>query len=214
MDGPEIPDTMRRWHAATRAQGLMATIISWLDLHPLFWPLFIYVARVVDVSMGTLRTVCVVRGFRFTAAVLGFCEITIWVTAISGVLTHLGQWYNVVAYAGGFATGNFIGILIEQKLAMGMQMIRLISRSQSAAIAAGLRLAGYAVTEVKGEGLRGQVSISFVVAARKEVPTVMRIAHQIDPEVVSTVEDIRSAHLHPHSTVVRPNDWRSALKKK
>lgn len=214
MDGPEIPDTMKEVasrHADARA---MATIISWLDLHPLCWPLLIYVARVVDVSMGTVRTMCVVRGFRLTAAVLGFCEITIWVTAISGVLTHLGQWYNVVAYAGGFATGNFIGILLEQKLAMGMQMIRLISRSQSAAVAAGLRLAGYAVTEVKGQGLRGQVSISFVVAARKEVPTVMRLAHQIDPEAVSTVEDIRSAHLHPHSTVVQPNGWRSAIKKK
>lgn len=192
----------------------MAALMSWLDFHPLFWPLFIFCARVVDVSMGTLRTICVVRGMRFTAAVLGFFEVSIWVTAISGVLTHLDHWYNVVAYASGFATGNVVGIFIEQKLAMGMQMIRIISRSQSAAVAAGLRLAGYAVTEVKGEGLRGQVSISFVVAPRKETPTVMQVAHQIDPEAVSTVEDIRSAHLHPRSTAVQPNGWRSALKKK
>jgi uncharacterized protein YebE (UPF0316 family) len=149
-----------------------------------------------------------------TAAILGFFEVSIWVTAISGVLTHLGHWYNVVAYASGFATGNVIGIYIEQKLAIGMQMIRLISRSQSAAVAAGLRLAGYAVTEVKGQGLQGQVSISFVVAARKEAPTVMRVAGQIDPEVVSTVEDIRSANLPPYSGNGLRNGLTSVMKKK
>jgi uncharacterized protein YebE (UPF0316 family) len=192
----------------------MTTIISWLDMHPIFWPVFIFCARVVDVSMGTLRTMCVVRGLRFTAAILGFFEVGIWVTAVSGVLTHLEQWYNIVAYASGFATGNVIGIFIEQKLAIGMQMIRLISRSQSAAVAAGLRLAGYAVTEVKGQGLRGQVSISFVVAPRKETPTVMRVANQIDPEVVSTVEDVRSAHLHPITSSIPPAGWRQFMKRK
>jgi uncharacterized protein YebE (UPF0316 family) len=192
----------------------MTTIISWLDMHPIFWPIFIFCARVVDVSMGTLRTMCVVRGLRFTAAILGFFEVGIWVTAVSGVLTHLEQWYNIVAYASGFATGNVIGIFIEQKLAIGMQMVRLISRSQSAAVAAGLRLAGYAVTEVKGQGLRGQVSISFVVTPRKETPTVMRVANQIDPEVVSTVEDVRSAHLHPITSSIPAEGWRQFMKRK
>lgn len=192
----------------------MTSLIAWLDSHPLWWPFFIFCARVVDVSIGTLRTICVVRGMRLTAAVLGFFEVSIWVTAISGVLTHLGLWYNVVAYASGFATGNIIGIFIEQKLAIGMQMIRFISRSQSAAVAAGLRLAGYAVTEVKGQGLHGQVSISFVVAPRKEAPTVIRVAHQIDPEVVSTVEDIRSAHLHTYGIIGRTTALRAVTKKK
>jgi len=192
----------------------MTTFMHWLDAHPLFWPLFIFCARVVDVSIGTLRTICVVRGLRLTAAVLGFFEVSIWVTAISGVLRHLDLWYNIVAYAAGFATGNAFGIFIEQKLAIGMQTIRLISRSQSAAVAAGLRLAGYTVTEVKGHGLRGQVSISFVVAPRKEMPRVMQLAQGIDPEVISTVEDIRSARLHQYRAPVPPTGWRAVLKKK
>lgn len=192
----------------------MATAMTWLNMNPQFWPLFIFCARVMDVSIGTLRTICVVRGMRFTAAILGFFEVSIWVTAISGVLSHLDHWYNIVAYASGFATGNIIGIYIEQKLAMGMQMIRLISRSQSAAVAAGLRLAGYAVTEVKGQGLQGQVSISFVVAARKEAPTVMKVASRIDPEVVSTVEDIRSANVHTYSADGLRNGLTAMVKKK
>jgi uncharacterized protein YebE (UPF0316 family) len=192
----------------------MSTWMAWLDGHPLCWPVFIFLARVVDVSIGTLRTICVVRGMRFTAAILGFFEVSVWVTAISGVLRHLDCWYNVVAYASGFATGNALGIFIEQKLAMGMQMIRLISRSQSAAVAAGLRLAGFGVTEVKGQGLAGQVSISFVVTTRKATPTVMHVARRIDPDVISTIEDVRSASLNSIPGGASTGSWRSVLKRK
>lgn len=194
----------------------MDALIFWLDQHPLLWPLFIFFARVVDVSIGTFRTICVVRGMRVVAPVLGFFEVSIWVIAISGVLAHLGHWYNIVAYAGGFAAGNALGICIEQKLAIGMQMIRLISCTQSAAVAAGLRLAGFPVTEVKGHGMQGQVSISFVVTARKDTPTVLQIAQGIDPNSVCTIEDIRSAHLHhhyvPYSQAV--GGWRATFKMK
>lgn len=221
MDAWGFPGTMGSMAAAvgggrdlSRAIRKMSTLMSWLDLHPLFWPLFIFCARVVDVSMGTLRTICVVRGMRFTAACLGFFEVSIWVTAISGVLMHLDHWYNVVAYAGGFATGNIVGIFIEQKLAIGMQIIRIISCSQSAAVAAGLRLAGFGVTEVKGHGLRGQVSISFVVAPRKDAVKVIQVAQRIDPEVVSTIEDVRSAHLHSLAAETAPPAVRSFVKKK
>ncbi len=194
----------------------MNSIIHWLDLHPLLWPVFIFCARVVDVSIGTLRTICVVRGMRWKAAFLGFFEVSVWVTAISGVLLHLDHWYNVFAYASGYATGNAMGVLIEQKLAMGMQMVRLISRSQNAAVAAGLRLAGYSVTEVKGHGLHGTVSISFVVAPRKEIPGVVKIATSIDPEAVSTVEDVRSAHLHQYrdGAFMSMSGWRGMVKRK
>lgn len=192
----------------------MNAFMDWLDTHPVCWPVFIFVARVVDVSIGTLRTICVVRGMRITAAVLGFFEVSIWVTAISGVLHNLNNGYNVIAYAAGFASGNALGIFIEQKLAMGMQMVRLISRTNSRAIAAGLRLAGYTVTEVKGEGLKGEVSIAFVVAARKETPHVMGLAQQIDPKVISTVEDVRSTNLRRSYNGPPPTGWRAILKRK
>jgi len=167
--------------------------LSWLNHHPAFWPAFIFAARVVDVSFGTLRTICTVRGLRTWAPILGFFEVTVWLLAVSGVITHLNHWYNILAYAGGFAAGNATGMFIEQKLAIGTQMIRFISRNNRAAVTAGLRFAGYAVTEIKGQGMQGTVSIAFVVAPRKEAATVIQLAHGIDSDVVCTVEDVRSA---------------------
>lgn len=192
----------------------MAGLMEWLDAHPLIWPLFIFFARITDVSIGTLRTICVVRGMRVIAPVLGFFEVAIWITAVSGALTHLDHWYNVVAYAGGFAAGNAVGMWIEEGLAIGLQTVRLISCSRSAAVAAGLRLAGYAVTEVKGHGLSGELSICFVVVPRKETPLVIRVAQSIDADVFCTVEDVRSSKVKVYRDEPHRSGWRGLLNRK
>ncbi|UCD29569.1 MAG: DUF2179 domain-containing protein [Planctomycetota bacterium] len=192
----------------------MTLFMQWLDMHPLFWPLFIFTARILDVSIGTLRTIFVIRGSHVLAPLLGFIEVIIWVLAITGVLTHLDHWYNILAYAAGFATGNAVGILMEKKLAIGMQAIRLISCTRSAAVASGLRLAGYRVTEVKGHGYKSEISLSFVVVPRRDTPMVLKVAQSIDPEVFSTVEDIRSTNLHDYRSPVPPTGWRSIFKRK
>lgn len=192
----------------------MNLFMHWLDFHPAFWPFFIFCARIVDVSIGTLRTICVVRGLRATAPILGFFEVLIWVTAISGVFRHLDHWYNIIAYAAGFAAGNIVGIFIEEKLAIGLQAIRFFSASRSAAVAAGLRLAGYAVTEIKGRGQSGEVSIAYVVVPRRETPTTIRVAQTIDSDVLTTVEDVRSSNLNIYRGYVPPTGWRAILKRK
>jgi len=192
----------------------MTTLLHWLDAYPLLWPLFIFCARIIDVSLGTLRTIYIIRGSRFLGPFLGFFEVLIWLTAVSGVFTHLGQWYNVVAYAAGFATGNAVGVLIEHKLAIGMQAVRLISRTQSAAVAAGLRLADFAVTEIKGRGMTGPVSVSYVVVTRKDTQKVIGVAHSIDPEVFCTVEDVRATNLISYRSAVPPTGWRAVFKRK
>ncbi|MBN1489469.1 MAG: hypothetical protein JXA69_06075 [Phycisphaerae bacterium] len=192
----------------------MTHLMHWLDTYPLLWPMFIFLARLTDVSIGTLRTMCVVRGMRWLAPILGFFEITIWITAVSGVLTHLDHWYNILAYAGGFAAGNSLGILLEQKIAIGMQAIRLISKGRSAAVAEGLRLAGFVVTEITGHGNAGDVSLSIVVVPRRYTPVVLKVAHGVDPDVLSSIEDLRSATLHYYPSVVPPTGWRAILKKK
>jgi uncharacterized protein YebE (UPF0316 family) len=194
--------------------GIMTTLFHWLDVYPLFWPLFIFCARIMDVSIGTLRTIYIIRGSRYLGPFLGFFEVTIWLTAVSGVFTHLDRWYNIAAYAAGFATGNAVGVLIEHRLAIGMQALRLISCTQSAAVAAGLRLAGFAVTEIKGHGLSGDVSISFVVVQRKDAQKAMAVAHSIDPEVFCTVEDIRSTNLYAYHGAVPATGWRAVFKRK
>ncbi len=192
----------------------MTSFMNWMDAYPYIWPIFIFCARLTDVSLGTIRTIMVVRGSRVLAPILGFFEVSIWLLAISGVITHLDRWYNVVAYASGFAAGNAAGIILEQKLAIGMQALRLISRTKSAAVAAGLRLAGFGVTEIKGHGLEGTVSISFVVVPRRDTPTVIKVARNIDPDVFATVEDVRSANLHNYRGAVPPTGWRAILKRK
>jgi len=192
----------------------MTTLLHWLDAYPLLWPLFIFCARIMDVSLGTLRTIYIIRGSRILGPFLGFFEVLIWLTAVSGVFTHLDQWYNVMAYAAGFATGNAVGVLIEHKLAIGMQAVRLISQTQSAAVAAGLRLAGFAVTEIKGRGLAGVVSISYVVVPRKETQKVVQVAYSIDPEVFCTIEDVRSTNLSAYRSALPPTGWRAVFKRK
>ncbi len=193
----------------------MPSVIQWLNAHPEVWPFFIFFARIADVSIGTLRTICVVRGMRVLAPVLGFFEVAIWITAVSGALRHLeDHWYNVVAYAGGFATGNAVGMWIEEQLAMGMQAIRLISCTRSAAVAAGLRLAGYAVTEIKGHGLNGDVSICFVVTPRRETAQVIRVAEGIDPEVFSTFDDVKSSAVQIYRDRAPRSRWWGLLDRK
>jgi uncharacterized protein YebE (UPF0316 family) len=192
----------------------MTEFFDWLGAHPLILPAFIFFARIADVSIGTLRTICVVRGMRLIAPILGFFEVAIWITAVSGVLQHLEHWYNVIAYAGGFASGNAVGMWIEERLAIGMQAIRLISCTKSAAVAAGLRLAGYAVTEIKGHGLAGDVSISFVVVPRRETAQVIRVAESIDSEVFCTFDDVKSPDVRVHREYPRRPGWWGLLARK
>jgi uncharacterized protein YebE (UPF0316 family) len=191
----------------------MPELITWLNSNPWFWPVFIFLARITDVSIGTMRTICVVRGYRTIAAAMGFCEVTIWLVAISGVLAHVDHLANILAYGAGFAAGNACGVALEQKLALGQQVIQFISRGYAQAVAHGLRLADYLVTEVPARGLHGQVALCFVVVPRRKSAAVMRIATRIDPDVLVTVEDVR------HSTFSRPRftevtGWRAILKKK
>jgi uncharacterized protein YebE (UPF0316 family) len=154
-------------------------------------PVIIFASRICDVSLGTLRMICVVRGQKLMAVVLGFFETLIWILAVSGVLAHLHHLSNIVAYAAGFAAGNAVGMWIEAHLALGTQAISFVSRGTANAVAQGLRLADYFVTALSGCGRDGPVSICHAVVPRRLAPAAMRIARVVDPDVVITVEDIR-----------------------
>ena len=97
-----------------------------LDTYPWILPLAIFLARIVDVSLGTFRTIVVFRGYRALAAIIGFFELIIWTLASAQVLGNLDKWYLVIAYAGGFGTGNYVGIWLESKLAIGSEMVRAV----------------------------------------------------------------------------------------
>lgn len=170
----------------------MEQMLAWMETYPLLMAAFIIAARVVDVSLGTIRMICVVRGYRVSAAVLGFLEIVTWVVTVSGVLAQITP-IKVLAYATGFALGNATGMWIEGKLAMGRQMIMFISRTKAHSVAFGLRMANYVVTQVSARGSRGKVAMCFVVVPRGRAAETIRLARQIDEKVFVIVEDVRDS---------------------
>jgi uncharacterized protein YebE (UPF0316 family) len=164
------------------------------------------------VSLGTLRTVCVVNGHKGRAWILGFFEVFVWVMVVSKVIANLTNPAYAVAYAIGAASGSWVGITVEQRLAFGEQVVRIFSR-KGGDIAAKLRESGYRVTEIDGRGRDGPVELLFIEVARREAMKVAQTARNLDPQCYFVVDDIRMTS----AAMVRfqeANGWRSVLKKK
>lgn len=164
-----------------------AELYAWVVL-----PLLIFLARVADVTLGTLRIIFVSRGKRRLAPVLGFFEVLIWVVAIGQLVQNLGSVTSYLGYAAGFAAGNFIGMLIEDRLAIGTLVVRSFMPTGGDEVMQRLRDAGFGVTGVDGEGATGPVKLVFAVVKRKHLKEVTRIIHSVYPSAFLTVEDLRS----------------------
>lgn len=176
----------------------MEELLGIIPVHGAWIPLFIFLARATDVTLGTMRLICVTRGRRREAIIFGFCESLIWVTAVAKVLANLDQWLNILAYAGGFATGNAVGMWIEQKLALGMQIVTLISRSKASDVAECLRRENFVVTTLEGSGRDGPMAMCMTIVPRRRAGRLLEIARGIDPAIHVTIEDVR------HSTAAMP----------
>lgn len=155
----------------------------------------IVAARVLDVTLGTLRTVAVIHGRRGTAFVLGFLEVLIWVLVVSGVIATVQQhpWY-AVPYALGFALGNYLGITIEGRFAFGRQVIRVFTRAGTE-VAAALREEGHRVTEFDARGKDGPITMLFVELGRRNAARMVARVREFDPKCYYVVDDIRLASL-------------------
>ncbi len=162
-------------------------------LSPAAWvaALTIFAMRVGDMSMDTLRVLFVMRGRKGIAWVLGFFQSAIYIMAITTVLSQLNNPLNIIGYAAGFATGNVVGMLIEERLAVGHIHLRIISPRLGVSMAQILRNAGYGVTEIAARGKDGMVSVLSVSVLRKDVPHVETLVHEKDPEAFMTSEDVR-----------------------
>jgi uncharacterized protein YebE (UPF0316 family) len=154
-------------------------------------PLLIFIARISDVSLGTIRIIMVSKGKKKIAPFIGFFEILIWIVAISKIIQNLDNWACYIAYAGGFATGNFIGMLLEEKLALGHQLIRVITSNEPTELVNSLRDQGYGVTVSPAEGLNGKVGILQIIVNRKQEPKALEIIQSLAPNAMFTIEDIR-----------------------
>ena len=151
----------------------------------------IFLLRVSDMTLDTLRVLVVMRGKKSIAWVLGFFQASIFVLAISSVLSNLDNPLNVIGYAAGFATGNVVGMLIEERLAIGHAHLNIVSSRYGSAIAEQLREQGYAVTEIPARGKDGSVLLLNASVMRKHVDKVRKLVDQIDPEAFITAEDVR-----------------------
>lgn len=156
-------------------------------------PVIIFFARVIDVSLGTIRIVSVSRGMRKTAGVLGFFEILIWISAMAIIMKNLTNFVNYIAYAGGFGFGNYVGLIIEQKLSLGSRVVRIITKKSAGKIITDLREEGYGATVTKAGGEFGPVSIIFSVVKRKEIYSVLEIINRHNPGAFYTIEDVNYA---------------------
>ena len=155
-------------------------------------PILIFLARVCDVSLGTLRIILVSKGVKYLAPMVGFFEILIWLLAIGQIMQNLTNVYYYLFYAGGFATGTFVGILVEEKLSIGLVMIRIITRRDATKLINHLKSEKYGLTTVDADGVKGQVKIIFTVIRRENLNTVMECIKRFNPNAFYSVEDIRS----------------------
>jgi uncharacterized protein YebE (UPF0316 family) len=151
----------------------------------------IFCLRVCDMTLDTLRVLMVMRGKKAIVWVFGFCQAAIFVLAISSVLTHLNNPLNVIGYAAGFATGNVIGILIEERLAIGHVHLTIVSPRLGNALSDYLREHDFAVTEVPARGKDGTVTLLNCSVLRKNVDGVRKLVNTIDPDAFITASDVR-----------------------
>lgn len=164
-----------------------SSIFSWVIL-----PLLIFISRICDVSIGTVRIIYVSRGKRFLAPLLGFFEVSIWLIAISQIMQRLDNPLCFVAYAAGFAMGNYVGIRIEEKLAMGTLILRIFLATKDSTLKERLYEAGFGVTSIDAHGRNGDVEIVFSVIKRKDLQKAVHIIESCQYNAFYSVEEAKS----------------------
>lgn len=160
--------------------------------YPWLLPLVIFFGRICDVTLGTLRIIFVSKGERTKAPIVGFFEVFIWVVVISQLLSHANSIIVYIAYAAGYAAGNFVGILVENKIAFGYQLIRIYTKKDGMELTKLLNKNGCGSTFIKGEGAVSQVDIIETVISRKSEKMVTELINSFDSNAFYLVEDIRS----------------------
>ena len=160
---------------------------SWVVL-----PLLIFLSRIMDQSIGTMRLIFVSKGYRHIGPILGFFEVIIWLLAVTQVLKHLTNPMAYIAYGAGFAMGNYVGIRLEEKISIGTALIRIIPKKDTTELLKHLREIGSGVTSVDAEGAMGPVKIIFTIIKRKSIPQVIEVINQYNPNAFYTIEEVKA----------------------
>lgn len=166
---------------------VLADLYTWVII-----PIFIVIARIADVSMGTIRIIYVARGYRYLAPAIGFFEVIIWLLAIGEIMKNLDNPACYIAYGLGFALGNYMGILLEDKLSIGQVIVRVITKRDAAQLVDSLKQKNYGITSMNAEGATGEVKLIFLVINRSCLPEVIDQIKHFNPQAFYSVEDVRS----------------------
>ena len=166
---------------------------SFLLDYPAVMPLLVFLAEVTVVTIGTIRIIFVSRGKRLLAPFLGFFEVTIWLLAMVQIMKNLSNVGCFLGYVGGFTVGTLLGILIENKLAIGSLFVRVVTNKDAGALVESLKAANYGVTSMDGQGTTGPVQIVFTVIKRKDLHNVLTIVKCFDPRAFYSVDELQAA---------------------
>jgi len=162
-------------------------IYSWVIL-----PLLIFLARIGDVSMETIRVIYISKGIKYLAPFIAFFEIVIWLLAMEVVMSDLSNIANFLAYAFGFAMGTYIGLVIEEKLSIGMVIMRIVTTNDSTdEIASFLEAENYGITSLDATGSRGNVKMIITLVNRVDVPAITAHLQTTNPQAFFSIEDVR-----------------------
>jgi len=162
-------------------------IFSWVIL-----PFLIFVARICDQSIGTMRLIFVSKGFKHIAPILAFFESMIWLIAISQILNHLDNFVTFLAYGLGYATGNYVGMLLEERLSIGSVIIRIFTKEYISEFIEVLQKHNYGYTIINAEGSTGELKVIFSIISRKYVSHLIEQINAIDKNTFYTIEEVKS----------------------
>jgi uncharacterized protein YebE (UPF0316 family) len=168
-------------------------------------PLLIFSARILDVSLGTIRIIFVSRGLKYLAPMVGFFEVIIWLIAIRVIIENLNNIVCYLAYGSGFAMGTFVGLYIEKKLAIGSSLIQIITQKDATDLIFHLRCQGFGVTSMYAEGIDGKVNVIYLIIKRQDYEKVTEIIREFNPKAFYTLEHVQfvSEGIFPHKKTNR-----------
>jgi uncharacterized protein YebE (UPF0316 family) len=159
-------------------------------------PLMIILARICDVSLNTLRIIYLAKGYKYVVPFLGFFEVLIWLLAVTRIFANLNNWVMYIAYPFGFALGNYVGMKLEERLAIGVELIRIITKKDAHNLINALREKGFSVTAIQAEGSQGEVGVLYSIINRKNLHEYIEMIKEFNPNAFYTIEDVRFVSHH------------------
>jgi uncharacterized protein YebE (UPF0316 family) len=171
------------------AEFLQSDLFNWVVL-----PLLIFIARTCDVTLATLRNIFIARNIKKIVPLLGFFEVLIWLVAVSQTINNLHNIACYIGFAGGYSMGIFVGITIEGKLALGKQVVRIITNQDTTSLIAAMSEANMGVTILDGNGAKGPVKVIFTTLKRRDVQLADQLINKHTPNAFYTIEDIRNSN--------------------